>query len=55
MDTNPQMILMLELAEKNFKEAIKTMPIEVKKNMLTVKKTGLSHQRTKTRNQTEKP
>lgn len=45
------MILMLELAEKNFKEAIKTMPIEVKKNMLTVKeKTGLSHQRTKTRN-----
>lgn len=43
MDTNPQMILMLELAEKNLKEAIKTM-----KNMLTVKeKTGLSHQRTK--------
>lgn len=42
------MILMLGLAEKNFKEAIKTMPIEGKRNMLTVKeKIGISHQRNK--------
>ena len=48
MDTNPQMILMLGLAEKNFKESIKTMPIEGKRNMLPVKeKIGISHQRNK--------
>lgn len=40
--------MMLELAEKNFKEAFITMLHEVKENMLTVKeKAAVSHQRNK--------
>lgn len=50
MDTNPD-DSDVGTGRKESKEAIKTM-----KNMLTVKeKTGLSHQRTKTRNWMEKP
>lgn len=46
MDTNPQTILILELAEKkNFKGTIITTFNEEKENMLTVKKTAISHQR----------
>lgn len=49
MDTNSEMILMLELAGENFKEAILTMRNEVKENTLTVKKKiAMSHRRNKT-------
>lgn len=48
MVTNPQTILMLELAEKkNFKGTIITTLNEEKENMLTVKKIAISHQRNK--------
>lgn len=48
IDTNPHMILMLELAEGNFKAIIITMLNEVKENMFIVKeKTAAPHQRNK--------
>lgn len=49
MDTDSKMILMLELAEENFKEVVLTMLNEVKESTLTVrKKIARSRQRNKT-------
>lgn len=49
MDTDSKMLLMLELAEENFKEVVLTMLNEVKESTLTVrKKIARSRQRNKT-------